>query len=391
MLTGTGFVLYMVARESVYFINLRQAYMLSPYYANQVSSRTVLFTCVPQQVLDERKLRRVFGDAVKNVWIPRETEDLDKLVDEREQTAARLEKAEILLVKKANAACVKAVKHGHPDIPTMLESPPPEGSKEDSKEATKEVTTTVSPDSPDSLASLGSPGSPGSLGSPAEFLRIDGTPIMKTAYTFVGPPQDVNGSVAAQWIPASQRPIHRPIANYGRRVDTIKWTRNRLKVLAPQISKLRKQYRKGQRRPIPAVFIEFHTQVDAQAAYQTLAHHRANHMVPEIVGIRPHEIVWNSLHFRWWERIIRRFAIQAFIAAMVIFWSIPAALIGIISNIKFLTEKVFFLKWINLLPSVIVGLISGLLPAVALSLLMSAVPIIMRCKFTLRVNVHESH
>src|SRR6266536_1501742 len=157
ILTGIGFVLYLVARECVYFINLRQAYMLSPYYADRVSSRTVLFTCVPQQVLDERKLRRVFGDAVKNVWIPRETEDLDKLVDEREQTAARLEKAEILLIKKANAAYVKAVKHGHPDIPTMLESPPPE----DLKEAIKEATVTVTLDSPDALASPGSPGSPG--------------------------------------------------------------------------------------------------------------------------------------------------------------------------------------------------------------------------------------
>ena len=351
----------MVSRECVYFINLRQAYLLSPYYADRLSSRTVLFTCVPQQILDERKLRRVFGDTVKNVWIPRETEDLVDLVNERDQTAVRLEKAEIVLIKKANEAYRKAVKNGHPDVEATRES----FSTTKSKEADG-VVTSVSSDSPQSPA------------SPEEYPRTDGTPIMKTNYGLKGPPPDINGSVAAQWIPHSARPVHRPIANYGRRVDTIKWTRNRLKVLAPQISKLRRQHKKGNGAPIPAAFIEFHTQVDAQSAYQTLAHHRANHMRSEIIGMRPQEIVWPSLYMSWWQRIIRKFLIQGFVAVMVVFWSIPAALIGIVSNVSFLTTKVPFLHWINLLPKTILSLIEGLLPAVALSLLMATVPFVMR-------------
>ncbi|TVY36676.1 Phosphate metabolism protein [Lachnellula occidentalis] len=365
-----GFILYMVTRECVYFISLRQAYLLSPLYSTRLSSRTVLFTSVPQQILDERKLRRVFGDTVKNIWIPRETDDLDELVKEREQTADRLEKAEILLIQKANAAYRKAVAHGHPDIETELGSPAPSSSKE--------VDTHINPVSPTGSFSPIIPTSPLSPGTPQEYPRIDGTPIVKTSYGFSGPSPDINGSVASQWIPHSQRPIHRPIANYGRRVDTIKWTRNRLKELAPKIAKLRAQYRKGKAVPIPAVFIEFHTQVDAQSAYQTLAHHRANHMIPETVGVRPQEIIWASLKFRWWERIIRRFLIQGFIAAMVVFWSIPAALVGMISSIKFLTDKLTFLSWINKLPTIVLGLISGLLPAIALAMLMSAVPIMLR-------------
>jgi calcium permeable stress-gated cation channel len=352
----------MVSRESVYFINLRQAYLLSPYYANRLSSRTVLFTCVPQQVLDERKLRRIFGDTVKNIWIPRETDDLDQLVKERDQTAQRLEKAEIELIKKANVAYQKAIKSGHPDI-EVKEHP------RDSKEETKEVKIIVSPESPIS---------PLSPDSPREFTRGDGTPILRTNYGFDGPDPGIVGSVAAQWLPAEQRPYHRPIANYGRRVDTIRWTRARLKKLAPKISQLRRQYRKGANAPIPAAFIEFHSLVDAQSAYQTLAHHSANHMRAEIIGVRPHEIIWPSLSFRWWERIIRRFLIQGFIACMVIFWSLPAIGVGMISSIDYLAKNIPFLHWIVLLPKVILGLISGLLPAVALSTLMAAVPMIMR-------------
>ena len=385
----------MVSRECVYFINLRQAYLLSPYYSDRLSSRTVLFTCVPQQILEERKLRKVFGDSVRNIWMPRETEDLDHLAKERDQTAIRLEKAEIVLIKKANEAYQKALKHGHPDIETRW--------SEDtgSKEADMSVIS-VTPTSPQSVRfremdmSVISPAStapesdivsPIGPSSPREYSRQDGTTGEKTSYGFDGPPPDVIGSVAAQWIPHSWRPVHRPLANYGRRVDTIKWTRTQLKELAPKISKLRRLHNKAKGRPIAAVFIEFDSQANAQSAYQTLAHHRANHMAPEIVGIRPQEIVWSSLRLHWWERIIRRFAIQAFIAVMVVFWSFPAVLVGIISNVKFLSSEVFFLHWINDLPSVVLGLISGLLPAVALSLLMSAVPFMLRGMLRLIVVV----
>ena len=401
----------MVSRECVYFINLRQAYLLSPYYANRLSSRTVLFTCVPQQILDERKLRTVFGDAVKNVWIPRETEELEQLVKEREQTAKRLEKAEIMLIQKANEQWRKAVKSGHPDIEvstahTSFEKPTkedvditndgpisplalPQSKDHNIRDASYSF---EEPDFRSSVVIEVSPVSPMSEQtndadvniqaetptSPREYPRMDGTPGFKTTYGHDGPPWDINGSVAAQWIPHSWRPVHRPIANYGRRVDTIKWTRNRLKQLAPKISKLRRLQKKGHAPPIPAVFIEFDSQANAQSAYQTLAHHRANHMFPDIVGLRPQEIVWPSLRMAWWERIVRKFAIQAFVALMIIFWSIPAAIVGIISNVKMLTSEVPFLRWIDDLPSVVVGLISGLLPAVALSLLMSIVPFVMR-------------
>ena len=83
--------MYMISRECIYYINLRQAYLLSPYYAKRLSSRTVLFTCVPEQFRDEARLKKLFGDSVKNVWIPTYSGDLDDLVKERNQTALRLE------------------------------------------------------------------------------------------------------------------------------------------------------------------------------------------------------------------------------------------------------------------------------------------------------------
>ena len=78
----------------------------------------------------------------------------------------------------------------------------------------------------------------------------------------------------------------------------------------------------------------------------------------------------------------RKFTMQATIAVLVIFWSIPCAIVGMISNIAFLADKVPFLHWILDVPKAILGVIQGLLPALALSLLMSIVPGIVRCKLT---------
>jgi calcium permeable stress-gated cation channel len=380
----------MVSRECVYYINLRQAYLLSPYYANRLSSRTVLFCCVPWQYLDKAKLRKVFGDSVKNVWVPRDSNELDHLVKEREQTALRLEKAEIILIKKANEARKLAIKNGHPDMNGIGrdDAVPSRDADDPDAEANLDVDPVVQSreagvlDNEDNIDTdpTGQPSegndmrNPRSIGSQGDSGSDGVLPPKTYAYTL----PDVNGSVASQWLSHESRPRHRPLANYGRRVDTIKWTRLRLKQLAPKINKLRRQLRTGKGKPIPAVFIEFDSQVNAQSAYQALSHHRAMHMSPRFIGVRPQEVVWSSLRMVWWERIIRRFTIQALIALMVLFWSIPCAIIGIISNIKYLSSKVSFLGWIENLPSPILGLISGLVPAFALLFLMSLVPAIMR-------------
>lgn len=101
-------------------------------------------------------------------------------------------------------------------------------------------------------------------------------------------------------------------------------------------------------------------------------------MSPRYIGLDPTQVIWNNLRIKWWERIMRHTATIAFIVAMIIFWTIPVAVVGAISNINFLTQKVPFLKFINSVPGWIKGVITGLLPSVLQSVLMALVPIIMR-------------
>ncbi|KAI0022718.1 hypothetical protein F4780DRAFT_777471 [Xylariomycetidae sp. FL0641] len=308
-----GFVMYMILRESIYYINLRQAFLLSPLYANRISSRTVLFVSVPEPYLDEAKLRKVFGDVVKHVWIAGNTEKLDELVAERDDVAMKLEKAEVKLLKLANAARLKAIKKGAADERAE---------------------------------------------DPVDFE---------------------SGSMAARWVPDKKRPSHKlgKFGLVGKKVDTITWCRSELERLVPEVERAQKDFRAGNYGKISSVFVEFYTQADAESAYQVLAHHQALQMTPKYIGVTPSEVVWPSLAVSWWQRVVRRFAVIAFISALIVFWAIPVAVVGAISNISYL-ESISWLSWLKLIPDVIMGFVQGLLPSVLMAVLMALVPIVMR-------------
>lgn len=101
---------------------------------------------------------------------------------------------------------------------------------------------------------------------------------------------------------------------------------------------------------------------------------------PRYIGVNPNEIIWKSLKISWWQRVVRKIGVNAFITALIVFWAIPVAAVGLISNVTYL-ESYSWLNWLTKIPTVIMGVVTGLLPSVALSILMSLVPIIMRRKF----------
>ncbi|KAH7305826.1 hypothetical protein B0I35DRAFT_443346 [Stachybotrys elegans] len=354
-----GFILFMIVRECIYFVNLRQAYLSSPYYADRVESRTMLITGVPRQYLDERRLRKLYGPTAKRIWIPRTAKPLVNMVKEREQTAMRLEKAEIELIKKANAKRQKHLRK-HPEAADQVPNPGHD----------------LPLDLPLDLQSLEKDSAePQSLPETMEDEYVH-------PYGLHSSLPDVRGSVAALWLPASSRPHHRPLGNYFRRVDTIRWTRSRLKSLNQAVYKLRRVVARGDGDTLPAAFVEFDSQENAQAAQQTLIHHRPFQMATRLLGIRPNEVIWSSLRMPWWEIIVRRTFVTIVIIAAIIFWSIPSAFVGLVSNIESLSTFPL-LTWITLLPQPILGFLSGFIPPFALSLLMALVPAMLRFCATL--------
>ncbi|KAK2672339.1 Calcium-dependent channel, 7TM region, putative phosphate [Fusarium oxysporum f. sp. vasinfectum] len=294
-----GFVIYTIMRECIFYISVRQAFLLTPQYAKRISSRTVLFTSVPKEM---------FGS-------PGDTKELDKIIEERDDAAMKLEKGEVKLLKLCNKERIKAMKKSGPEAEKVASAP----------------------SDPES------------------------------------------GNLSARWIPAKKRPSHRtgPLGLVGKKVDTIEWGREELKTLIPKADNAQADWLAGNYEKHSAVFVEFYTQSDAQAAFQTTTHHHALHMAPRFIGVKPDEIVWKSLNFPWWQVVIRRYVVYAIIAILIIFWAVPVAIVGVIAQVNTI-KTLPGLTWIQDIPQVILGVVSGLLPSVALSILMSLVPVFMR-------------
>ena len=284
----------MITRETLYYISLRQAYLISPFYTNRMSSRMVLYTCVPNEYLHEPILREVLGeDVVRRVWIVRHTSDLEKLVKKRDDAAMKLEAAETTLVRIAAKA---QRKEKHQQRRTVERQGM--GTFDDSK---------ISED------------------------------------------KDLDGklSPASLWVSKDKRPSHRLKPLIGKRVDTIEWSRQELERLIKEVEVEQVAFRAGSKgKTRKAAFVEFNTLRDAQSACQLLTHHQPLHMAPRFTGVHPEEIIWSNLGIGWWERIIRVVLTLAVVVALVIGWSAPVAFISAISR-SFALNKIPALSWLG--------------------------------------------
>ncbi|KAM3443215.1 hypothetical protein NHJ13734_001989 [Beauveria thailandica] len=310
-----GFIMYMITRELIFYINIRNAFFNHPNYARRISARTVLFTNVPQDYLDEARLEAMYPGAIRHLWIAGDIKELDEAVTKRDEAALKLEKGEVSLIKAVNKARAKELKKNG-------------GNAEEQAAVTHDAET---------------------------------------------------GNIASRWIPDKKRPSHRLgfLGLLGKKVDTIEWGRSELRESIPKIQAAQNQYLAGNYTKVPAVFIEFNTQRQAQDAYQSVSHHTALHMEPKAIGVQPQDVIWKNLGLPWWQLVIRRYAVYAAVTALIVFWAIPVAIIGVISSVNTI-KSLPGLTWIGSIPPFILGVVSNLLPSVALAILMSFVPVFMR-------------
>ncbi|KAI5969540.1 PHM7 [Candida margitis] len=169
-----------------------------------------------------------------------------------------------------------------------------------------------------------------------------------------------------------KRPTHKLKFLIGKKVDTLNYGAERLGELNKTVGKKQSEYATNTQ--LPAVFIEFPSQLELQKAYQAIPYNKDFKGTKRVTGIAPDDVIWPNLQLTPTKRRIQAILANTFLTLMIIFWCIPVAVVGAISNINFLTEKVHFLRFINNMPKVILGVITGLLPSVALSILMSLVP-----------------
>ena len=295
-----------IARESFYTVNLRQAYRRSPWGASRLSSRTILFTNVPK-TLSQNALFEMFP-GVKHAWVASNTKKLEELVEDRDQTAMKFEAGEVQLLTDANKNRMKAEK----------------GKK--------------------------------------HFVNE-------------------NAQDGTKWLNPKDRPTHKLKFLIGKKVDTIEYGRQHLAELIPKITAEQDKHWNGNGELVGAVFIEFVTQRHAQDAWQMMQSRKNkpnSKMQARQLGVQPQEVVWNNLRITKPEHFARWVVATGIISVMIIFFAVPVAFVGLISNINYLAERFSWLSWILDIPQVILGVVTGLLPSVMLAVLMSLVPIFCR-------------
>ncbi|KAH6652614.1 hypothetical protein BKA67DRAFT_567021 [Truncatella angustata] len=96
------FVMYVVARERLWLIGLRQAWQLSKPNTGRLSSRTVLYLDPPQDAPLEGDLHLNYGQEARKQWVIKSTEKIDKVVGSRNSKANELESAQVSFLVKAN-------------------------------------------------------------------------------------------------------------------------------------------------------------------------------------------------------------------------------------------------------------------------------------------------
>jgi hypothetical protein len=208
LLMLSGFVMWLITRETIYFINLRYAYLLAPFNAARISSRTVLFTDVPVEFQNVEKLQTLFGGAMRRCWLATDCNDLEGLVEERDKDALKLEGAEIKLIQTANKRRLKWEKNQ------------------------KKKTAAVD-------AADAEPALPGS-----QWMKKKDRPTHRLGI----------------W----------KIPFLGKKVDTIDWSRSELKRLNPEVEKNQIKHQHFEWKLLPSVFVEFNTQQAAEAAFRRM-------------------------------------------------------------------------------------------------------------------------
>ncbi|KAI1177118.1 DUF221-domain-containing protein [Nemania sp. FL0916] len=314
-----GFVMYTITKERLWLIGLRQAWTLSTPHAQCLSARTVLFLSAPKDSLVQSNINRFFGDAAVRIWPVTNPERLQTLVSERNILVEKLESAEAVFIHKANSRKAR-------------------GSIEDFNGS--RITFADLPD----LVKMA--------------MRLRSKPKTFPFFSLFGFP-------------------------YSKKEDTIQSLRDEIKQKEEQIEEKRQGFEIGEPHGAAAVFVEFKTQADAQRARQQVASSNPMALMPRYTDVKPNEIIWDNLTIPPVRRISEEGMANTLVAMIIIFWSIPSGLVGVVSNISYLAENVEWLHFLKDLPDSVIGLLSGLLPPLLTSLLSKDLPLIFRRIFVL--------
>lgn len=345
----TFWIYWNIKREMSHFVTIRQLHLVDSKHSRSSQANTILVTGIPAKFLSERALEQLYSHlpgGVKKVWLNRNLKDLPAVYNRRLSASNKLESAETSLIRTALKIRNKKLKAG-------------------------EKVDDAYNDNPDQAE------------------------------------RDV--ALAERLVPKDKRPTHRLPPGFlpfslpfvGEKVDTIEWARNEIVTCTTLLREARQALAEQSNLPaqndvdgdggvshedlpvqtyppLSSAFITFKKQIAAHMAYRMLTHHDPYRMADRYLEVSPQDVIWGNLAMNPYEKRIRKVISYAATAALIIFWAIPVAFVGIVSNIQGLCVRESWLAWLCKIPSPVIGIIQGILPAVLLAVLNMLLPIVLR-------------
>ena len=176
----------------------------------------------------------------------------------------------------------------------------------------------------------------------------------------------------------NSRPTKKSYYLFGEHIDILSTLRQEIPKLDKKIKTVREEREHDLTADSNAIFIEYKDQSSAQQALKTVKHDKLLALRPRFAGVQPKEVLWSNLNMDPSLRISYHYLATALVIATIILWSIPVGIVGTISNISYLTDKVRWLRFIDNLPDPILGFLTGFIPPYVLSELVSYVPNLFR-------------
>lgn len=256
----TIFVLWMIRRELLVFVHLRQKFLLSKYHSKLAQAKTVLITSLPSELTNEADLRQLFAfvpGGIKHIWIYKNVPGLPEAYEERLQFCNKLEGAATSLlqttIKARSQQEAKAEKAGQLA-----------GGQAKSKNPLKRL---------------------------AFPLRV------KANVDDEGFAGDLEKTGPEKVIKSIHRPKHRLgwIPFHGEEVDTIYYCIDRIQELNERIKELRLKL--PDEKPFGSCFIQCNLQIGAHVLAQCLSYHEPLFMSDRWIEIAPEDVVWSKISF----------------------------------------------------------------------------------------------
>ncbi|KAF7318964.1 Protein kinase domain-containing protein [Mycena chlorophos] len=351
----TFWVFYNIRLEMAHFVTTRQQYLVSPAHAKSVQASTILVTGIPPRYLTPAALHDVFKDlpgGVKRIWVNRNLRTLPDIYDRRMAACSKLESAETKLLAIATKAHLKAA---------------------DNKDAEQRGGIPEVPRDQRPTHKLGFLGLIGEKVDSIDWARREIVACNKLL-------AEGRRAMAAEMSDPNQTPMEHDEhglaeddGNDGDANDEIQAVESG-KGTKEALEKMRSQTYPA----LSSAFITFNKQIAAHMAVNLLIHHEPYRMAGKYAEVAPQDVIWSNLGMNPYEARIRMLLSLIATIALVVFWAIPVAFVGVISNLHSLCTAAKWLAWICKLPSVVVGILSGILPPVLLAVLMMLLPIVLR-------------